>query len=81
MRLELMKKSLLRLSLQLLLMIVGLVAVCCAWYVNHVYRQPVQKMMHVGGSLAMSPTITREYLVVDLNAYRRASRNDGMLLS
>ncbi len=67
-----MKKSLLRFRLATLLMIIGLVAVCCAWYVNHAFRQPAQKIMHVGGSLAMSPTITREYLVVDVHAYRRA---------
>jgi len=43
-----------------------LFAVCCAWYVNQISVQPSQKIMHVGGSLAMSPTITREYLVVDV---------------
>ncbi len=67
-----MIKSLLRFRLATLLLIVGLVAVCCAWYVNQVSGQPAQKMMHVGGSLAMFPTITREYLVVDVNAYRRS---------
>ncbi len=65
-------KSLLRFRLSTLLMIVGLFAVCCAWYVNQVSRQTAQKIMHVGGSLAMSPTITREYLVVDVNAYRNS---------
>lgn len=67
-----MMKSLLRFRLSTLLMIVGLFAVCCAWYVNQVSVQPSQKIMHVGGSLAMSPTITREYLVVDVNAYRNS---------
>ena len=28
--------------------------------------------MHVGGSLGMAPTITREYLAVDVHAYRLA---------
>ncbi len=65
-------KSLLRFRLATLLMIVGLFAVCFAWYVNQVSGQPAQKIMHVGGSLAMSPTITREYLVVDVNAYRHS---------
>lgn len=65
-------KSLLRFRLATLLMIVSLFAVCCAWYVNQVSGQPAQKIMHVGGSLAMSPTITREYLVVDVNAYRNS---------
>ncbi len=66
-----MMKSLLRFKLSTLLMIVGLFAVCCAWYVNQV-SEPAQKIMHVGGSLAMSPTITREYLVVDVDAYRNS---------
>lgn len=67
-----MVKSLLRFRLATLLMIVGLVAVCFAWYANQVSGQPTQKIMHVGGSLAMAPTITREYLVVDLNVYRNS---------
>ncbi len=67
-----MTKSLLRFRLSTLLIVVCLVAVCCAWYVNQVSGQPAQKIMHVGGSLAMSPTITREYLVVDVNAYRHS---------
>lgn len=67
-----MMKSPLRFRLSTLLMIVGLFAVCCAWYVNQVSGQPAQQIMHVGGSLAMSPTITREYLVVDVNAYRNS---------
>lgn len=29
-------------------------------------------MMQAGGSLAMSPTISREYFVVDVNAYRNS---------
>ena len=65
-----MMKSLLRIRLATLMMIVALSAVFCAWYVNQVSGQPAQKIMHVGGSLAMSPTITREYLVVDVNAFR-----------
>jgi hypothetical protein len=67
-----MVKSLLRFRLATLLMIVGLVAVCFAWYANQVSGQPTQKIIHVGGSLAMAPTITREYLVVDLNVYRNS---------
>lgn len=67
-----MMKSLLRFRLATLLIIVGLFAVCCSWYVNQVSGQPVQKIMHVGGSLAMTPTIVREYLVVDVNAYRNS---------
>ncbi len=65
-------KSLLRFRLSTLLMIVVLFAFCFAWYVNQVSRQPAQRIMHVGGSLAMSPAITREYLVVDVNAYRHS---------
>ena len=65
-----MTKPLIRFRLATLMMVVALSAVCCAWYVNQVWGQPAQKIMHVGGSLAMSPTITREYLVVDVNAYR-----------
>lgn len=67
-----MIKSFLRFRLATLLIVVGLCALCCAWYVNQVSGQPAQKIMHVGGSLAMSPTITREYLVVDVNAYRNS---------
>lgn len=67
-----MVQSLLRFRLSTLLMIVGLFAACFAWYANHVSGQPAQRIMHVGGSLAMSPTITREYLVVDVNAYRHS---------
>lgn len=67
-----MVQSLLRFRLATLLMIVGLFAACFAWYANHVSGQPAQRIMHVGGSLAMSPTITREYLVVDVNAYRNS---------
>ena len=67
-----MTKSFLRFRLATLLMIVGLFAVCFSWYVNQVAGQPAQKIMHVGGSLAMAPTITREYLVVDVNAYRNS---------
>lgn len=67
-----MTKSFLRFRLATLLMIVGLFAVCFSWYVNQVAGQPAQKIMHVGGSLAMAPTITREYLVVDINAYRNS---------
>jgi signal peptidase I len=67
-----MMKSFLRFRLATLLMIIGLFAVCFAWYTNRVSGQPAQKIMHVGGSLAMAPTITREYLVVDINAYRNS---------
>jgi len=67
-----MMKSHLRFGLATFLMIFGLFAVCFVWYVNQVSGQPAQKIMHVGGSLAMSPTITREYLVVDVNAYRNS---------
>lgn len=56
--------------LRTLLLSVAVVAVCLGWYVNRVLRQPNYKLMHVGGSRAMAPTITRDYLVVDVNAYR-----------
>jgi signal peptidase I len=67
-----MMKSFLPFRLATLLIIVGLLAVWFAWYTNRVSGQPAQKIMHVGGSLAMAPTITREYLVVDVNAYRNS---------
>jgi signal peptidase I len=61
-----------RFSLARLLVIVAIFAVCLGWYVDRVLRQPDYKLMHVGGSLAMAPTITRDYLAVDVNAYRLA---------
>ena len=63
---------LLRLRLLNLLMISGLFAACGAWFVKQLRAQPSQNMMQAGGSLAMSPTITREYFVVDVNAYRNS---------
>ncbi len=52
-------------------MVTTLVAAGLGWYVNRVMRQPDYKIMEAGGSLAMAPTITREYLAVDVHAYRR----------
>lgn len=67
-----MNKPGLRLRVSTLLVAVALVAVCLGWYVNRVLRQPDFKVMHLGGSRAMAPTITREILAVDVNAYRLA---------
>ena len=61
-----------RFRLTTLLVAVAIFAVCLGWYVNRVLRQPNFKLMHVGGSRAMAPTITRDYLAVDVNAYRLA---------
>ena len=61
-----------RFRLATLLVAVAIFAVCLGWYVNRVLRQPDFKVMHVGGSRAMAPTISRDYLAVDVNAYRLA---------
>jgi signal peptidase I len=71
-----------RFRLATLLVAVAILAVCMGWYVNRVLRRPDYKIMHVGGSRAMAPTITREYLAVDVNAYRLAkpARWDAVVL-
>lgn len=61
-----------RFRLSSLLMAVSVVAACLSWYVNYFTRQPNLKLVTLGGSSAMSPTLSREILVVDFNAYRHA---------
>lgn len=63
--------SIYRFRLSSLLIAVTIVAVTVGWYINRSW-QPSYKVMHLGGSQAMAPTITREILAVDVNAYRRA---------
>lgn len=65
-----MNKRLFRFRISTLLIVTTLVAAGLGWYLNRVLRRPDYKIMEVGGSLAMAPTITREYLVVDVHAYR-----------
>jgi signal peptidase I len=48
------------------------VAAGLSFYAERSLRQPNYKLMHVGSSLAMAPTITQEILAVDLHAYRLA---------
>ena len=67
-----MNSPIFRFRLATLLVAVAVFAVCLGCYVNRVLRQPDFKLMHVGGSRAMAPTITRDYLAVDVNAYRLA---------
>ena len=69
-RLHVMKMRRFRFQISTLLIILTIVAVGLGWYVKNVLNTPDYKIMHVGGSLAMAPTITREYLAVDLHAYR-----------
>lgn len=67
-----MKRPAFRFRLTTLLAAVAIIAVGLGWYIDRVRRQPDFKVMHMGGSRAMAPTITREYLAVDVNAYRDA---------
>lgn len=61
-----MNKRRFRFRISTLLIVTTLVAVGLGWYLNRVLRQPDYKIMEVRGSLAMAPTITREYLAVDV---------------
>lgn len=72
MRLRPMNRSLFRFRISTLLIVVTIVAAGLAFYVHRILRQPNYKLMHVGSSLAMAPTITREILAVDIHAYRLA---------
>lgn len=65
-----MDKRLFRFRISTLLVVTTFVAAGISWYINRVMRQPDYKIMELGGSLAMAPTITREYLAVDVHAYR-----------
>ena len=65
-----MDKRLFRFRISSLLVVTTFVAAGLGWYINRVMRQPDYKIMELGGSLAMAPTITREYLAVDVHAYR-----------
>ena len=65
-----MNKRLFRFRISTLLIVTTFVAAGLGWYLNRVLRQPDYKIMEVGGSLAMAPTIKHEYLAVDVHAYR-----------
>ncbi len=67
-----MNRSRLRFRISTLLIAMAIVAGGLSCYVERILRQPNYKLMHVGISLAMASTITREILAVDLNAYRLA---------
>lgn len=67
-----MNRPRLQFKISTLLIAVTIVAAGLTFYIHRTQRQPNYKLMHVGGSLAMTPTITRELLVVDINAYRLA---------
>lgn len=58
-------------SLRTLLVGMALVAFALSWYVDRL-RQPEHVVLHLAGSQAMAPTLTNQYLVADLNAYRFA---------
>jgi signal peptidase I len=67
-----MSKSLFHFRISTLLIVVTVVAAGFSFYLSRILRQPSYKLMHLGGSLAMAPTITREILAVDIHAYRLA---------
>jgi signal peptidase I len=65
-----MSRARLRFRISTLLIVMTIVAAGSAFCVHRILRQPNYKLMHVGSSLAMAPTITREILAVDMHAYR-----------
>ena len=67
-----MHRSRLRFRISTLLIAMTMIAAGLAFCVHRIQRQPNYKLMHVGSSLAMAPTITREILAVDIHAYRLA---------
>ena len=67
-----MNRSRLRFRISSLLILVTIVAAGLAFYLHRIVRQPNYRLMYVGSSLSMAPTITREILVVDMHAYRQA---------
>ncbi len=68
-----MKKLRFRFRLRTLLMVTAILAVCLAWFVNWWRSKPNISLLTMGGSKAMEPfLIGREYLAVDMNAYRTA---------
>ena len=67
-----MNRSRLRFRISSLLILVTIVAAGLAFYLHRIVRQPNYRLMYVGSSLSMAPTITREILAVDMHAYRQA---------